>query len=115
MLYNSPHAQLFLPAWPALAAESALPRAVGAESLQGWFILSAAAFLVVRTRQPFSLFHALSDPRRAAGSTEWPISWLPGRLANLPAAGTTADSHLLPRLLCLVAAAALRRGLVFRW
>ena len=39
--------------------------------------------LFCATRQPFSLFHALGNPRRAAGSEEWPIARLPEPAARV--------------------------------
>ena len=114
MLYNNPHAQLLLPSWPAQAADSdsAVAARRGEYQFAGvWFLHLLLHLLLCSTRQPFSLLHAPGCPRRVAGSAEWPISQLqPACSGGGRAAGTTADSHLHPRLHCLVTALALPDG-----
>ena len=107
--YNNPHAQLLLPAEPVPAADGAA-RSGGCQFAEIRLLHLQLHLLLCATHQPFSLLHALGGPRRAAGSAEWPIARLPPACrAGGTAAGTTADSHLHPRLRCLVAAAELRR------
>ena len=107
--YNNPHAQLLLPAEPVPAADGAA-RSGGCQFAEIRLLHLQLHLLLCATHQLFSLLHALGGPRRAAGSAEWPIARLPPApacRAGGTAAGTTADSHLHPRLRCLVAAAAL--------
>ena len=82
MLYNNPHTRptCCYPQGRGRPQTVLLPRAVVAVSLQGEPYIRVLHLRLksvwCATRKPFSLLHALSGPRHAAGSAEWPIALL---------------------------------------
>ena len=102
MLYNNPYAQQLQPAGQASAADSAAAARRGGCQFLGIRLLHDLHLPLhlllcswhCATRQPFGLLHALSCPRRAAGSAEWPIARQPPACSGGGrAAGMTADRH----------------------